>query len=155
MRAATISQDSTVSPHFWPVLSGCRFVLALWVLFDHTYNFGPAERAIPVLTKSGLMAVICFFVISGFSIHHAIQTKPNHYFYRRFWRIAPMNTLAVLIGWIAWSVFGVSGGYGTPPIPPTIGDFLGCLFLLEFILPVMVPFFYPAWSLSVEALYYC
>ena len=50
---------------FWPVLGALRFLLAMWVLFDHTYNFGPADRAIPVLTRSGLMAVMCFFVISG------------------------------------------------------------------------------------------
>ncbi len=127
----------------------------MWVLFDHTYNFGPAEKAIPVLTKSGLMAVMCFFVISGFSIHHSIQSKPQQYFRRRFWRIFPMNALAVAIGWTAWSVFGISGGYGTPQIPPSLWDFLGCLLLLEVVLPVMVPFFYPAWSLSIEALYYC
>jgi peptidoglycan/LPS O-acetylase OafA/YrhL len=145
---------STPHPGFWPVLACIRFLLSMWVLFDHTYNFGPAERAIPVLTKSGLMAVMCFFVISGFSIRHSIVVKPEGYFRRRFWRIFPINALAVFIGWFAWSVFGLSGGYGTPQIPPTAWDFIGCLLLLEVIVPVMVPFFFPAWSLSVEALYY-
>lgn len=141
-------------PGFWSTLAGVRFLLALWVLFDHTYNFGPADRAIPVLTKSGLMAVMCFFVISGFSIHHSIRSRPEGYLRRRFWRIFPLNALAVFIGWFAWSVLGLSGGYGTPQIPPTPWDFIGCLFLLEVVFPVMVPFLYPAWSLSIEALYY-
>jgi peptidoglycan/LPS O-acetylase OafA/YrhL len=154
--ARTYSSQESNLPRagFWPVLAGIRFLLAAWVLFDHTYNFGPADRAIPVLTKSGLMAVMCFFVISGFSIHHSIEMKPEGYFRRRFWRIFPLNALAVSIGWFAWSVAGLSGGYGTPQIPPTPWDFIGCLFLLEVIAPVMIPFFFPAWSLSIEALYY-
>ncbi len=149
-----IDQKSDISPHFWPVLAGCRFLLALWVLFDHTYNFGQAEKAIPVLTKSGQMAVMCFFVISGFSIHHSLASKPHGYYHRRFWRIFPMNALMVAIGWLAWSVFGITGGYGTPQVAPSFLHFLGCLLFLEVALPVMVPFFFPAWSLSIEALYY-
>ncbi|MGJ5219436.1 acyltransferase family protein [Bradyrhizobium oligotrophicum] len=143
-------------PHrgFWPVLGGIRFLLAMWVLFDHTYNVGPAERAIPVLTKSGLMAVMCFFVISGFSIHHSIATRPDGYLRRRFLRIFPLNALAVVIGWVAWSVLGASGGYLVPSEPPTAWQFIGCMLLLEAFLPIMISFLYPAWSLSIEAVYY-
>jgi peptidoglycan/LPS O-acetylase OafA/YrhL len=100
------------------------------------------------------MAVMCFFVISGFSIRHSIETRPVGYLRRRFWRIFPMNALAVFIGWFAWSVLGLSGGYSTPQIPPTIWQFVGCLFMLEVILPVMIEFLFPAWSLSIEVLYY-
>ncbi len=126
----------------------------MWVLFDHTCNFGPADLAIPVVTKSGLMAVICFFVISGFSIRQSIETKPTGYLRRRFWRIFPINALAVFIGWFAWSALGLSGGYGTPPFKITTRDFVGCLLLLEAFLPIMIPFFFPAWSLSLEAPYH-
>jgi peptidoglycan/LPS O-acetylase OafA/YrhL len=145
-----------ISPHprFWSTLAGLRFLFAMWVLFDHTYNFGPTDRAIPVLTKSGLMAVMCFFVISGFSIRHSIETKPTGYLRRRFRRIFPINAAAVFIGWFAWSVLGLSGGYGTPPFKVTTRDFIANLLLLEAFLPVMIPFFFPAWSLSVEVLYY-
>ncbi|MGJ4996380.1 acyltransferase family protein [Bradyrhizobium sp. HKCCYLS3077] len=145
-----------IQPHreFWPVLGGLRFLLAMWVLFDHTYNFGPAERAIPVLTRSGLMAVMCFFVISGFSIHHSIAMRPEGYLRRRLLRILPLNALAVGIGWFGWSVLGLSGGYGTPPVPPSVWQFIGCLLLLEAFLPIMIGFLYPAWSLSIEAVYY-
>ena len=139
---------------FWPVLGALRFLLAMWVLFDHTYNFGPADRAIPVLTRSGLMAVMCFFVISGFSIHHSIATRPAGYFRRRLLRIFPLNALAVLIGWFGWSVLGLSGGYGTPAVPPSVWQFIGCIFLLEAFFPIMIGFLYPAWSLSIEAVYY-
>ncbi|CCE01101.1 putative acyltransferase [Bradyrhizobium sp. STM 3809] len=139
---------------FWPVLGGLRFLLAMWVLFDHTYNVGPAERAIPVLTKSGLMAVMCFFVISGFSIHHSIASRPEGYLRRRVLRILPLNALAVAIGWLAWSVFGAAGGYLVPAKAPTAWQFIGCMLLLEAVLPIMISFLYPAWSLSIEAVYY-
>lgn len=144
-----------VNTNIWITLAGLRFFFAAWVLFDHTYNFGPADRAMPVWTKSGLVAVMCFFVISGFSIHHSISARPEGYGWRRFWRIAPTNALAVVIGWFAWSVLHLSGGYGTPPGPVPWWKFVGSLMLLECLVPVVIPFLFPAWSLSIEALYYC
>jgi peptidoglycan/LPS O-acetylase OafA/YrhL len=149
-----IATPSRPTPQFWTVLAGLRFFFAMWVLFDHTYNFGPAERAMPIFTKSGLMAVICFFAISGFSIHHSIADRREGYLRRRFWRIVPVNTLAVAIGWIAWSVLGLRGGYGTPSHALHVLDFVGYLLLLESFLPIFVDFLFPAWSLSIEAAYY-
>ena len=46
--------------NIWPLLAGLRFFFATWVLFDHTYNFGPADRAMPIFTKSGLVADVLF-----------------------------------------------------------------------------------------------
>jgi peptidoglycan/LPS O-acetylase OafA/YrhL len=140
--------------NIWPLLAGLRFFFATWVLFDHTYNFGPANRAMPIFTKSGLVAVMCFFVISGFSIHHSIANRPQGYGARRFWRIAPTNALAVAIGWLAYVVLGLSGGYGTPPIAPTAIQWIGSLLLLQCVFPVAIHFLFPAWSLSIEVLYY-
>ena len=139
---------------FWSLMAALRFFFAMWVLFDHTYNFGPADRAMPVFTKSGLVAVMCFFVISGYSIHHSVAERPRGYARRRFWRIFPINALAVGIGWFSWSVLGLSGGYGTPQVPPTAWNFIACLLLLEVFFPVMIDFLFPAWSLSIEAVYY-
>ena len=138
----------------WPLLAILRFFFAAWVLFDHTYNFGPADRAMPIFTKSGLVAVMCFFVISGYSIHHSIAHRPDGYGARRFWRIAPINVLAVAIGYVAYVVLGLSGGYGTPPVAPSALTWIGSLLLLECVLPVTIPFLFPAWSLSIEVLYY-
>jgi peptidoglycan/LPS O-acetylase OafA/YrhL len=143
-------QDSDI----WSLLAGLRFFFAMWVLFDHTYNFGPADRAMPIFTKSGLVAVMCFFVISGFSIHHSIASRPRGYGARRFWRIAPTNVLAVAIGWFAYVVLGLSGGYGTPPVTPTAIQWIGSLLILQCVFPVAIHFLFPAWSLSIEVLYY-
>jgi peptidoglycan/LPS O-acetylase OafA/YrhL len=153
-RSATNPEHSIQDHDIWPLLAGLRFFFAMWVLFDHTYNFGPASRAMPIFTKSGLVAVMCFFVISGFSIHHSIAHRPEGYGARRFWRIAPTNVLAVAIGWFAYVALGLSGGYGTPSAAPSAVQWIGCLLLLQCIVPVTIPFLFPAWSLSIEVLYY-
>jgi peptidoglycan/LPS O-acetylase OafA/YrhL len=150
----TDANRSEQNSNIWPLLAGMRFFFAMWVLFDHTYNFGPAERAMPVFTKSGLVAVMCFFVISGFSIHHSIANRPTGYGTRRFWRIAPTNVLAVAIGWLGYVVLGLSGGYGTPPVTPTAFQWIGSLLLLQCVFPVAIHFLFPAWSLSIEVVYY-
>jgi peptidoglycan/LPS O-acetylase OafA/YrhL len=150
----TDADRSEQNSNIWPLLAGLRFFFAMWVLFDHTYNFGPVERAMPIFTKSGLVAVMCFFVVSGFSIHHSIASQPKGYGSRRFWRIAPTNVLAVAIGWIAYVVLGLSGGYGTPPAPLTAVHWIGSLLLLQCVFPVAISFLFPAWSLSIEVVYY-
>src|SRR5437764_14595456 len=100
---AQIGDEPAVrNPHIWPLLAGLRFFFAAWVLFDHTYNFGPADRAMPIFTQSGLVAVMCFLVISGFSIHHSIVNRPEGYGASRFWRIGRINIVAVAIRWLAY-----------------------------------------------------
>jgi hypothetical protein len=64
-RANSVGGRDGPTSEFRSLLGG--FLFGLRVLFDHTYNFGPLDRAMPVFTKSGLIAVGCFFVISGFS----------------------------------------------------------------------------------------
>jgi peptidoglycan/LPS O-acetylase OafA/YrhL len=88
------------------ILAALRFFFAFCVLCDHTYIFGPASRAMPVLSLSGLMPVTCFLSISGFSIHHSISSQPVGYFARRFWRIVPTNIVAVAIAFFAYQYFG-------------------------------------------------
>lgn len=153
-RSLKNQKRSVPDPNIWPLLAGLRFFFAMWVLFDHTYNFGPPDRAMPIFTKSGLVAVMCFFVISGFSIHHSIANRPDGYGTRRFWRIAPINVLAVAIGWFAFVVLGLSGGYGSPSAAPSALKWIGSLLLLQCAIPVTIPFLFPAWSLSIEVLYY-
>src|SRR5216683_2604116 len=101
-----IEQPKSVERSIWSILAGLRFFFATWVLFAHTYNFGLPSRAMPVPSQSGLVAVLCFFAISGFSIHHSITKQPNGYFERRFWRIFPTNFTAVTMALVAYAVLG-------------------------------------------------
>lgn len=138
----------------WSILDGLRFFFALWVLIDHTHNFSPPGRGVPLFNLSGLTPVLCFFVISGFSIHHSVLSAPRGYYRRRFWRIVPINALAVAIGWFAYSALGIRSDFVTPEPSDSILNWLGCLLLLQSLLPVAVGALFPAWSLSIEAFYY-
>jgi peptidoglycan/LPS O-acetylase OafA/YrhL len=92
-----IEQPKSVERSIWSILGGLRFFFASWVLFAHTYNFGLHSRAMPVPSQSGLVAVVCFFAISGFSTHHSITTRPIGYYRHRFWRIFPTHITAVTL----------------------------------------------------------
>jgi peptidoglycan/LPS O-acetylase OafA/YrhL len=149
-----MSDRLRVDKGLWSILAGLRFGLAMWVLFDHTYSFAPFDHAIPFPTKSGYFAVFCFFLISGFSIHHSIVEEPTGYFSRRFWRIVPVNVVAVAIAWSAYSVFGLSGQYAVPETPPSIWEWVAYLLLLQGVFSAHISIVQPSWSVNIEALYY-
>lgn len=151
-----VQNDIEAPPQgIWPLLAGLRFVFSLWVLCAHTYSF--AEHPLPVLSLSGAMPVLCFFAISGFSIHHSIATKPAGYIQRRFWRVYPTNFASVSIALTGYLVLGPDlktavGHAGGEIIPPL--TWIGSYLLLQAELPILVPLMFPAWSLSIEVAYY-
>jgi peptidoglycan/LPS O-acetylase OafA/YrhL len=157
-RLQTENQGSSMRDEtagIWPLLAGLRFAFSLWVLCAHTYSF--AEHPLPVLSLSGAIPVLCFFAISGFSIHHSIATKPAGYIRRRFWRVYPTNFACVSIALAGYLVLGpdlksVVGHAGGEIIPPL--TWIGSYLLLQAELPIMVPLLFPAWSLSIEVAYY-
>jgi peptidoglycan/LPS O-acetylase OafA/YrhL len=140
----------------WPVLSGLRFLFATWVLFAHTYNFGQHSRAMPVPSQSGLVAVVCFFAISGFSIHHSIESRPSGYYRRRFWRIFPIHITAVTLALVSYAVLGnIFDGHGREyPIPGAFQWVQYYLLIQVFFYPKYIDVLFPMWSLSIEAIYY-
>jgi len=140
----------------WPILATMRFVFAMWVLFDHTYNFGPHSRAMPILSSSGLMPVMCFLAISGYSIRHSIEAQPDGYLKRRFWRIAPTNFASVALAISAYSVLGpvLIDGYGNQFQKPDVFSWIIYLIPAQSVFPVFIPVLFPTWSLSIEIMYY-
>jgi peptidoglycan/LPS O-acetylase OafA/YrhL len=145
-----------VSTDFWASLSAARFFLATWVLFAHTYNFGPAARAMPVPSSNALLAVYCFLAISGFSIHHSILVKPLNYASRRVARIMPSHLASVVLALFAYALGGgtLFDGHGNPWPHPSFNEWLGCFLLLQALLPVAAAVLFPSWSLSIEVIYY-
>jgi peptidoglycan/LPS O-acetylase OafA/YrhL len=139
----------------WSLLAGARFFFAMWVLAAHTYNFGIESRALPVPSRSGLVAVLCFLAISGFSIHHSINSQPAGYGRRRALRILPVHLVAVGITLIAYLFFGeLYIGGGAQPMP-SWWQWAAYFSLLNFlILPSIIDVLFPLWSLSIEAVYY-
>lgn len=90
-------------------IQALRAVAAIAVVIFHSASvFGPAASAIlifiPLLSDRGSLGVKLFFVISGFIISHVLSNKQDitTYFYRRFWRIYPVYTVANLAVLALW-----------------------------------------------------
>jgi peptidoglycan/LPS O-acetylase OafA/YrhL len=149
-------QRNVPDQSIWFVLSGLRFFFAFWVLCAHTYNLGLHSRAMPVPSQSGLVAVLCFFAISGFSIHHSISSEPNGYYRRRLARVLPTHFAAVGLTLVAYLCFGTLYGGGSTPYPmPNLICWVAYFSLLNlFIVPTIIDVLFPLWSLSIEVLYY-
>jgi peptidoglycan/LPS O-acetylase OafA/YrhL len=143
------------SKDIWPILAGMRFFFATWVLFDHTYNFGPKDRAMPIFSLSGLMPVLCFLAISGFSIRHSITTKPKGYFERRFWRVVPTNVACTTLALISFLAMGgvLTRGQEVYSMPSAL-TWLVYFVPAQAIFPVFINALFPTWSLSIEIVYY-
>src|SRR5882724_12031040 len=137
----------------WAVLGALRFGMAFWVLLAHIRNFG---QDVPVPSENALVAVYCFLAISGLSIHHSIDDRPSGYLRRRFWRIAPTHVSSVIFALIIYSIWEpvLLDGLGSQWPFPDIEKWIGCLFLLQCLLPVAIAILTPAWSLSIEMVYY-
>jgi peptidoglycan/LPS O-acetylase OafA/YrhL len=151
----TIPQQNSDIPVL-SVLAGLRFFFAMWVLFAHTYNFGLHSRAMPVFSQSGLIAVVCFFAISGYSIHYSIASQPEGYYRRRFWRIFPVHITAVTMALLDYAVFRqVFDGHGREyPLPGAL-LWIQYYFLIQvFFYPRYIDVLFPLWSLSIEIMYY-
>lgn len=145
-QSRTLAIDGNSEADIWPLLAGMRFFFAAWVLFAHTYNFGPHERAMPVFSKSGLIAVLCFFVISGYSIHHSISERPYQYRRRRFWRVWPIYILCVSWSLANYLIFGtvIDGHNVVYAMPPAWLWVAYGLLLQVFVWPSFIDVFFPA-----------
>lgn len=78
-----------------------RFVLAFLVLLSHTFPLSTARDNFVHLVGLGNIAVMSFFVLSGFIITEATttfySTRPVAFITNRFWRIAPPYWAALLV----------------------------------------------------------
>ena len=91
-------------------LDGLRALCALTVFFGHILARGALGPDLaPVLgwerLNFGFAGVLMFFVISGYAIGLSTRAPANGaeikvYLGRRFWRLVPVNTAAVLLSWL-------------------------------------------------------
>jgi peptidoglycan/LPS O-acetylase OafA/YrhL len=147
-----------------PILTSLRFFAAAEVVVFHI-SVGPRGTAIPQgllknLASGGYAAVTFFFVLSGFVLTYAHagaseQRKPNvdarRFWRMRFARLAPAYYLGLLFA-VPILIDYVS--INTPAPEAFIGPALVLVFLQAWWAPMAPIWNFPAWSLSVECLFY-
>jgi peptidoglycan/LPS O-acetylase OafA/YrhL len=129
----------------WDVLSFLRFFLALIVALSHLKDFAPIGPVLDGIVRLGSFeAILGFLLISGYSIGHSIQKKPEGFFLRRLWRIYPVYLAAVVLTYLVQR-------------NPLTGDFLWNFALnLFFLGQIVVRYSYvnAGWTLGLEVWLY-
>jgi peptidoglycan/LPS O-acetylase OafA/YrhL len=75
----------------WDLLGLMRYLLASIVAISHLkWYLAGAQPIYRVAEFSGLVAVLGFLLISGYSIAASYEREPQGYFFRRFLRIVPL-----------------------------------------------------------------
>jgi peptidoglycan/LPS O-acetylase OafA/YrhL len=156
-----------------PFVDALRGIAAVLVVFHHGFTqfpatfaqlgTGPAYRACAAISDLNGMAVLLFFVVSGFSIRLSVEHSDlrqaagiRHYISRRLKRILPLYLLALASAAACVAVFE------TPTSPHALSGWtlLGNLLFLQTSAAIpggwVVPYADngPLWSLSFEMFYY-
>lgn len=144
-----------------------RTLLALLVLVQHVGHVGPAEMQANWSWATGSVAVLVFFVLSGFVITEAAEKiyweRPLQFAANRALRIVPqyVMSLALSIGAIALAVALVPGFLPNRLVPHAGHDMLTPGNVIANVLMVLPgygqdrPSFIPyVWALRVEVFFY-
>lgn len=149
-----------VRPTHLPLLDALRGAASLYVVIHHYVRenlnemFPGIERFFPF----GQVAVMVFFVLSGFVIHHSTVAggRPldsRSYLIRRFRRIYPAFVVALLVSYLAWGV--VAGRWEVGP-ERLVGNLLMVHTKADHPGQWMGPYAgnHPLWSLAFEWWFY-
>ncbi len=141
----------------WVRLGYLRLVLALLVVAQHALLFQPGWPSILVIPDhfGGKSAVVCFLVVSGFSIAASLERRRADFFWRRALRVYPVYVLALAATAVLERL--CDGLYVAPHLRFE-GEgwvtLIGNAFFLQTFLVKPVSFDRPVWSLAVEVSYY-
>ncbi len=112
MSTDTISKLSRTNFADTEFITGLRAYAALLVILIHAGGgglraFGDVGNRIADLGATG---VYMFFVISGFCISHSLTQKQNikHFWWKRFWRVAPLYYTACAVALLFLLIFNIS-----------------------------------------------
>ena len=156
----------TASPrHRYEILDGLRGVAALLVIWYHVFE-AFATSPVDQRFNHGYLAVDFFFVLSGFVIGHAYDSRwqrgmtAGRFIVRRIIRLQPMVIIGVMLGVVSFIIQGCERWDGTAvSTSAVIVSFLLGLFMLPALpgtMPEvrgngeMFPLNGPSWSLFFE-----
>lgn len=151
--------------HRYEILDGLRGVAALLVIWYHVFE-AFATSPVDQRFNHGYLAVDFFFVLSGFVIGHAYDSRwqrgmtAGRFIVRRIIRLQPMVIIGVLLGVVSFIIQGCERWDGTAvSTSAVIVSFLLGLFMLPALpgtMPEvrgngeMFPLNGPSWSLFFE-----
>jgi peptidoglycan/LPS O-acetylase OafA/YrhL len=143
----------------WPLLAAWRFALASIVVVLHLQILWQADfRGADTIMRFGAgEAVLCFLLLSGFSIGQSIKERPQGFIMRRVWRIYPVYLACLILSILPFVFWG--------PSQPTLGKYVMeapsltqigvSLFIGQPLLTGAFRMFGPSWTLGVEWLFIC
>lgn len=165
-------------PPYLSALTGLRFFAALVVVIGHVVGFwrlgliprsrqqgviAVVEQLLAHLATSGSVAVLLFFILSGFILAHTyvdgtgrLATTRRAFYVARFARIYPVylfGLVLALVPYLFWNACGFdAAACARSPKPLVIAASL--TLTQNWSLSILDDLNSPAWSLSVEALFY-
>jgi peptidoglycan/LPS O-acetylase OafA/YrhL len=143
-----------ISKPNWPLLAGWRFFLAIIVVIFHMQvMWGGTIKGGALFSEFGANhAVLCFLLLSGFSIGHSIKERPSGFLVRRFWRIYPVYLTCFMLSvlpFVLWIPVQRSVNNFVLE-PPSFLQGIVHFFIAQPFLSRSYRIFNPSWTLGVE-----
>lgn len=85
-----------------------RFILSLYIVIFHTFNYNDAPKFIREIVDTGFFATSSFFILSGFILAHVylknkgtetvmLREKSSHFLIKRFANLWPIHIISMVI----------------------------------------------------------
>lgn len=137
-----------------------RGIAILMVIFVHNSSViaGIPSSLLGEISRYGRMGVQLFFIASAFTLCYTFENRPNepirNFYIRRYFRIAPLYYLGIILYVSYWSIRGIHGGNGIPD-QYTTTNILANFLLLNGLYPPANNNIVPGgWSIGTEILFY-
>jgi len=103
----TVTVGNNTKEHFI-TLEWFRFILSLYIVIFHTFNYQNAPAWIREVFETGFFATSSFFILSGFILAHvylknkgtpnvALREKPKDFLIKRFANLYPIHIISMFI----------------------------------------------------------
>jgi len=99
---------NTMSKEHFTALEWFRFILSLYIVIFHTFNYSTAPKWIREVFETGFFATSSFFVLSGFILAHVylknkgtpqvvMREAPKYFLIKRFANLYPIHIISMLL----------------------------------------------------------
>lgn len=153
MNSFLIKRDPIERESYWAILGFSRFILASAVFFHHIYQHFASQNTgyiASIARSSGLVSVIAFLLISGYSIASSFSRQQQGFYRRRFIRVIPLYVLAIIFSCSIQFIPHLDWQFEYPSMVLSIGNLL----LLQGFLVGSIQTNPVVWTLSIEIFFY-